>query len=154
RGAATSCLAQGRRILSRGRREETDLVRWRDRRRLGRGGLAGRALEDGVVSRSKLMRRRVDVDHLGGLGGLAGCAAVRVGDWVFVSGQVSADASGAVCDGGDPRAQAHRAFAGLQATLEATGASLADVVDVMTFHLDMRDVDVVFDVGREYLPGG
>ena len=111
-------------------------------------------MEDDAVSRSELVRRRVDVEHMRWLEGLPACAAVRVGDWVFVSGQVSVEASGAVCDGGDPRAQAHRAFAGLEATLEAAGASLADVVDVMTFHLDMRDADVVFEVGRGYLTGG
>jgi len=102
----------------------------------------------------ELTRQRIDVDHLQWLEGLPARAAVRVGEWVFVSGQVSVDASGAVQDGGDPRAQAHRAFAGLQATLEAAGASPADVVDIMSFHLDARDIDVVLDVGREYLSGG
>ena len=102
----------------------------------------------------ELIRRRIDVEHMAWLDGLPACAATRVGDWVFVSGQVSRDAAGVVRDGGEPRAQAHRAFAGLQATLEAAGASLADVVDVMSFHLDVRDIDVVFGVGREYLTGG
>ena len=102
----------------------------------------------------ELARRRIDVTHMPWLEALPACAAVRVGDWVSVSGQVSVDSSGAVKDAGDARAQAHRVFDGLQATLEAAGASLADVVDVMSFHLDMRDVAVVFDVAREYLTGG
>jgi enamine deaminase RidA (YjgF/YER057c/UK114 family) len=102
----------------------------------------------------EVARRRINVNHMAWLEGLPACAAVRVGDWVFVSGQVGADGSGVVREHGDPRAQADRVFAGLQATLEAAGASLADVVDVMSFHLDMRDIDVVFEVGREYLTGG
>jgi enamine deaminase RidA (YjgF/YER057c/UK114 family) len=106
------------------------------------------------VSGTGLTRQRIAVEHMAWLDGLPACAAMRVGDWVFVSGQVSRDADGSVREGGDPRAQAHRAFAGLQATLEAAGATLADVVDLMSFHLDARDIAAVFDVGREYLTGG
>ncbi len=62
--------------------------------------------------------------------------ATRVGDMIWVSGQVGIDA--AMVPGKDMEAQARLAFEGLKATLEAAGATLADVVELMTFHLDLR----------------
>jgi enamine deaminase RidA (YjgF/YER057c/UK114 family) len=60
--------------------------------------------------------------------------ANRVGDTIWVSGQVGVDdklrpASGMV-------AQARLAFEGLKRTLSAAGATLEDVVELTTFHLD------------------
>lgn len=62
--------------------------------------------------------------------------ATRVGDTVWVSGQVGVDADGR--PGADMAAQARLAFEGLKRVLEAAGASLGDVVDLNTFHTDLR----------------
>lgn len=62
--------------------------------------------------------------------------ATRVGDMIWVSGQVGIDA--AMCPGEGMEAQARLAFEGLKTVLEAAGASLADVVELMTFHTDLR----------------
>ena len=61
--------------------------------------------------------------------------AARVGDTVYVSGVIGAGPDGTVPD--DPADEFANAFAGLAATLEAAGASLADVVDMTSFHVDM-----------------
>jgi enamine deaminase RidA (YjgF/YER057c/UK114 family) len=61
-------------------------------------------------------------------------AAIRSGDLLFVSGQVGSR------DDGSPEPmfedQVRRAFANLKAVLAAAGCTLADVVDVTTFHTD------------------
>lgn len=62
--------------------------------------------------------------------------ATRVGDTIWVSGQVGIDA--AFKPGKGMEEQARLAFQGLKSVLEAAGATLADVVELMTFHIDLR----------------
>ena len=62
--------------------------------------------------------------------------ATRVGDMIWVSGQVGID--GAFKPGKDMTEQARLAFEGLKAVLDTAGATLADVVELMTFHTDLR----------------
>ena len=83
--------------------------------------------------------------------GVPAAPATRAGDLLFVSGQMSVDAQRRVLNPGDVRAQATRAFDSLQIVLEAAGGSLDDVVDLISFHTDIRSVDTVFDVARGYL---
>ena len=65
--------------------------------------------------------------------------AIRVGDFLFLSGQVGLDpATGKLVQGGLER-QAERIFANLAAVLEAAGKSLADVIRVGVFLTDMAD---------------
>lgn len=61
-------------------------------------------------------------------------AAIRSGDLLFVSGQVGSRPDGSP----EPvfRDQVARAFDNLQAVLAAAGCTLADIVDVTTFHTD------------------
>lgn len=60
--------------------------------------------------------------------------AVRVGDMLFVSGQVGSRADGSPEPGF--QAQVRQAFANLKAVLHAGACSLEDVIDVTTFHTD------------------
>ena len=77
--------------------------------------------------------------------------ATRVGDMIWVSGQVGIDA--AMRPGKGMEAQARLAFEGLKAVLEAAGASLADVVELTTFHTDLRgDMPQFQKVKDEYFP--
>lgn len=65
--------------------------------------------------------------------------AIRVGDFLFLSGQVGLDpVTGKLVEGGLER-QAERIFANLAAVLEAAGKSLADVIKVGVFLTDMAD---------------
>ena len=76
-------------------------------------------------------------------------AAVRAGDLLFISGQVSADAGLKPGNIGNVKAQARAAFANIKALLKEAGGSMADIVDIMSFHTDVRQMDAVFDVGRQ-----
>ena len=61
-------------------------------------------------------------------------AAIRSGEFLFVSGQVGSRSDGSPEP--DFRRQVQLAFDNLQATLKAAGCSFADIVDVTTFHTD------------------
>jgi enamine deaminase RidA (YjgF/YER057c/UK114 family) len=76
--------------------------------------------------------------------------AVRLGDVVWVSGQVGIDEKGVVGKGID--AQARLAFKNLERVLAETGASLADVVELMTFHTSMVDIRGFSKVKAEFIP--
>ena len=65
--------------------------------------------------------------------------AVRMGDWIFVSGQIPLDpATGQLVEGGI-EGQTRRVFANLSAILEAAGSSLADVVRTTVFLASIDD---------------
>ncbi len=77
--------------------------------------------------------------------------ATRVGDTIWVSGQVGMTSDGKI--GEDIQAQARIAFESLKVVLEAAGASLADVVELTTFHTDLRgEVEGFAIVKDEYFP--
>lgn len=61
--------------------------------------------------------------------------AFRVGNTIYVSGVIGRSADGSVPE--DPATEFAAAFAQLGATLAQAGSSLADVVDLTTFHTDM-----------------
>jgi enamine deaminase RidA (YjgF/YER057c/UK114 family) len=62
--------------------------------------------------------------------------ATRVGDTIWVSGQVGIDANLRPAAG--LAEQARLAFLGLKTVLEAAGSTLGDVVELMTFHIDLQ----------------
>jgi enamine deaminase RidA (YjgF/YER057c/UK114 family) len=86
-------------------------------------------------------------------GELPASPAVRAGDLVFVAGQVGVDAAGETLSPGDARAQARVAFERIGELLELAGGGMDDIVDLMSFHHDVREIDAVFEVAREYIDG-
>ncbi|UJW76531.1 RidA family protein [Rhizobium sp. SL42] len=61
-------------------------------------------------------------------------AAIRSGDFLFVSGQVGSLEDGTAEP--DFRKQVEQAFANLEAVLKAAGCGFDDIIDVQTFHTD------------------
>ncbi|MGN7101913.1 RidA family protein [Ralstonia holmesii] len=77
--------------------------------------------------------------------------ATRVGDMVWVSGQVGVNTDMKPAEG--MQAQAQIAFECLKLVLEEAGASLADVVELTTFHTDLHgDIDAFIAVKDQYFP--
>lgn len=74
--------------------------------------------------------------------------ALKVGRTVYVSGQIGRNLSMQLVEGRE--AQIAQAFDNLQCVLEAAGASLADVVDLTSFHTDMRDLPLFMQVRDRY----
>jgi enamine deaminase RidA (YjgF/YER057c/UK114 family) len=78
--------------------------------------------------------------------------ATRVGDRVWISGQCGVDPATRQ-PGVGMEQQARQAFEGLKKALAAAGASMADIVEVMSFHTDLRgEIADFVKVKDEYLP--
>jgi enamine deaminase RidA (YjgF/YER057c/UK114 family) len=97
-----------------------------------------------------MTRTAIEAEGLDWYEGLPASPAVRAGDLLFVSGQLSADAARRPLDAGDVRAQAARALDRLRAVLEAAGGDMDDVADVISFHTDVRQVPAVLEVAAGY----
>ncbi|MCC6177296.1 MAG: hypothetical protein IT305_18510 [Chloroflexi bacterium] len=76
--------------------------------------------------------------------------AVRVGDLLFIAGQVDLDSNYHVNCPGDVSGQTREALDSIRRLVEAAGGTLDDVVDIVSFHTDARDIDKVFEIGQEY----
>ena len=75
--------------------------------------------------------------------------AVRVGDLLFVSGQVPRDVHTGELLGHDIRAQSRGVLGNLRRVLEAAGANLDDVVSVTVYLSDPEDWEAFNEVYRE-----
>jgi enamine deaminase RidA (YjgF/YER057c/UK114 family) len=75
--------------------------------------------------------------------------AVKVGSTVYVSGQIGRDGNMKLVE--EREAQIVQAFENLKTVLESAGATLGDIVDVTTFHTDMRDLPLFMEVRDRYL---
>ncbi len=65
---------------------------------------------------------------------------VKVGNMIYLSGQVSVDDQGQVVAPGDLVAQSRQAYAHIRSTLEELGATMADIVDETVFVTDISAV--------------
>ena len=70
--------------------------------------------------------------------GLPYAQAIRVGDMVYVAGQVALDAATGQAMAGDVSAQAERVIENIKAILESAGTSLAYAVENLCFLADAR----------------
>lgn len=78
--------------------------------------------------------------------------AVRVGDFVFTSGQLGLDpATGILPEGVE--AQAEQAIQNIGAVLDAAGLTLADVVKTTVFLADINDFAAVNAIYSKYFKG-
>jgi enamine deaminase RidA (YjgF/YER057c/UK114 family) len=78
-------------------------------------------------------------------------AAIRSGDLLFVSGQVGSRPDGSPEP--DFEQQVRLAFANLKATLAAAGCTLADLIDVTSFHTDPENqFATIMAVKQEMFP--
>jgi enamine deaminase RidA (YjgF/YER057c/UK114 family) len=78
---------------------------------------------------------------------------LKVGNLVFLSGQVALDSDGNVIGKGDLRAQTRQVFENIAMILARAGCTLRDVVQMRTYFtcpLDMQMSQEYFDVRREF----
>lgn len=76
---------------------------------------------------------------------------VKVGNLLFIAGQVGRDANLNVVEGKE--AQFVQAFENLKKVLSAAGATFDDVVEMVTYHTDMRDLQTFISVKDRYYRG-
>ena len=83
--------------------------------------------------------------------GYSQVVTVAGGDLVFIAGQVSLDASGAVVGVGDFAAQARQTFQNLISALEAAGAGASNLIKLTTFVTDMSQLATFRAVRDQFL---
>jgi enamine deaminase RidA (YjgF/YER057c/UK114 family) len=113
----------------------------------------GRSSEPGSEREAVLEREFHTLEHLKWYEGLPASPAVRTGDLLFIAGQVALEDDFKVVAPGDVKAQARRALDSVRGLVEAAGGTLHDIVEVISFHKDPRDIWQVLDVAREYFQG-
>lgn len=80
------------------------------------------------------------------------CAATRVGELLFVSGQLPLGPTGQIVGVGDFRAQVEQVFENLGAVLEAGGSGFDRVIKLTAFFVDIaRDLPVYREVRDQYI---
>jgi 2-iminobutanoate/2-iminopropanoate deaminase len=78
--------------------------------------------------------------------------AIRVGDWVFASGQLGLDVkTGKLAEGG-VAAETRQICENLKAVLEAAGSSLEKVVKVTIYLVDIGELMAMNNVFNQYFP--
>ncbi|MCC7366931.1 MAG: RidA family protein [Chloroflexi bacterium] len=79
--------------------------------------------------------------------------AVRVGDTIYVAGQMPLDPATNMLVEGDAAAQARRVFENIKAIVEAAGSSMDRVVKTTIFLTDVADFAAVNAVYAEFFTG-
>jgi enamine deaminase RidA (YjgF/YER057c/UK114 family) len=80
--------------------------------------------------------------------------AIRVGDTIYIAGQVATDEQNQVVGIGDPRRQAEQCWQNLQLAVKAAGAELADIVKITVFLKDARHGDAEIAVRQALFEQG
>lgn len=114
----------------------------------GRGGPGGR-MGGGV---DPTATRYINPGTLAALDGFT--HAVRVGQMVYVSGEVALDSMGGLVGPGDLAAQARQAFANLAFVLNIAGVSPADVVQLNVYVVGYKpgDLALIREAGATFFP--
>ena len=76
----------------------------------------------------------------------------RVGNSIYVAGQLSLDKEGRLVGPSDIRAQSRRVLQNIRRVLETGGASLRDVVKLTVFVTDIRYREPYGEVRQEFFP--
>lgn len=76
--------------------------------------------------------------------------AVKAGNLVWVSGQVGMDENFIMQEGIE--AQARKAFQNLERVLKKAGGTLADIVELVTYHTSMKELNGFSKVKAAFIP--
>ena len=77
---------------------------------------------------------------------------VKVGDFLFVSGNVAADSTGNLVGPGDCEAQSRQVMSNIRTIVEAAGARMQDVVKITCFLTDVNNYPAYGKVRSETWP--
>ena len=77
---------------------------------------------------------------------------VRVGEFLFISGQVAQDGNGNTVGVGDCAAQTRQVMSRIQTIVQAAGATLQDVVKITTFLINIDDYPAFSQVRSATFP--
>ncbi len=77
--------------------------------------------------------------------------AVKVGDWLYISGQIALDPGGNVVGKGDMRAQSQRVFENIAAILQQAGGTVDNLVRITAYLTDMSRYREYNEVRTKFL---
>ncbi|MSP51442.1 MAG: RidA family protein [Alphaproteobacteria bacterium] len=77
----------------------------------------------------------------------------RVGNHVYMSGQIAIDRNGKLVSKSDPYLQARQIFRNIKALMEAAGGTVNDVVKITMYTLDIRFQPEIWKARREVFSG-
>ncbi len=75
------------------------------------------------------------------------------GHLLCVAGEVAMDRDGGIVAPGNPAAQGRYAFNRIKEVVGMAGGTMDDVVDLISFHKDVRAIPIIQEVSREYFKG-
>jgi len=78
----------------------------------------------------------------------------RIGDTLFIAGQVALDEELRLIGPGDAEEQARQVWRNIKAVCEKAGGKVTDVVRVSTYLADVADIEAVHRARREFFPDG
>jgi 2-iminobutanoate/2-iminopropanoate deaminase len=78
--------------------------------------------------------------------------AVESGDTIYVSGQIAIDPESGDLQSDDIATETHQVLQNLQAILEASGSSLANILHCTIYVKNIDDYDKINDVYSHYFP--
>lgn len=79
---------------------------------------------------------------------------VKVGNTLYIAGQVALDEQLRLVGPGDAEVQARQTWKNIRTVVEAAGGKITDVVRVTTYVADLADVEAIHKVRREFFPDG
>ena len=78
----------------------------------------------------------------------------RVGNMLFIAGQVALDEELRLIGPGDAEEQTRQVWRNIKAVVENAGGKLSDVVRVSTYVADIADIGAIMEARREFFPDG
>ena len=78
----------------------------------------------------------------------------RIGNMLFIAGQVALDEELRLIGPGDAEEQARQVWRNIQAVCERAGGKVTDVVRVSTYLADVADVEAIHTARRGFFPDG
>lgn len=77
---------------------------------------------------------------------------VRASEHIFIAGQLAVDRTGAVIGKGDFDAQMKQVFANIEAALQSTGCTFANVVKFTTYLVHSQDIELFMAARKRMFP--
>ncbi len=75
------------------------------------------------------------------------------GHLLCIAGEVSMDMDGQIVSPGNPAAQGRYAFNRIKEVVEMAGGTMANIVDIISFHKDVRAIPTIQEVSKEFFSG-
>nr|WP_246389981.1 RidA family protein [Nocardioides soli] len=107
---------------------------------------------DGRVALPLVEADRTTVSKVDGVIDTGLAQVTRVGEHVYLSGQLALDPDGRIDAPGDCGRQATRCFRNIEGILAAVGGRMSDVVKVVCYLTDAADLAAYAEARRRFLP--